>query len=312
LGDADVTGTTHLADRGDASSLKAAFGIATVGRAQTLLRTVRLLGLQSRSPDAIFICAPAASDVAGVADGFPHCRIILGPNGLTRQRNAILDAAKDEADVVIFIDDDFLLDRTYLSATLAVFADNPDVVMTTGHVVRDGIRGPGLDFDVAAAELEESYDKPLPSGELRDVDNGYGCNMAVRLAAATANNIRFDEALPLYGWLEDIDFSRRLGKYGRVVSVPEAKGIHLGLKAGRQSGVRLGYSQIANPFYLARKGTCSWRRALYLISRNMAANLRGLANPEPYVDRAGRVTGNLKAIADLSAGRLSPMRILSL
>jgi GT2 family glycosyltransferase len=288
-----------------------AVGIATVGRADTLCKTLSLLLSQLRIPDAVFISAPTASDVRGVTNCLPASYVALGQRGLTRQRNVILEMARKKTDLLVFMDDDFLPCRAYLQDTLAAFADHPDVVMTTGYVIQDGICGPGLDFDSALAELTRS-DRQTCSEEIRDVANGYGCNMAMRLAVASAHGVRFDEDLPLYGWLEDVDFSHRLAKYGRIVTVPRAKGIHLGIKRGRQSGVQLGYSQIANPYHLARKGSVSWRRSFYLVSRNVAANLRGLVKPEPYIDRVGRLTGNAKAVADLATGRISPLRILSL
>jgi GT2 family glycosyltransferase len=67
------------------------------------------------------------------------------------------------------------------------------------------------------------------------------------------NDVMFDERLPLYGWQEDVDLSRRLAAFGTVVKVPAARGVHLSVKLGRNSGVRLGYSQIANPLYLSFK-----------------------------------------------------------
>jgi GT2 family glycosyltransferase len=134
----------------------------------------------------------------------------------------------------------------------------------------------------------------------------------LRVAAVAAGQYRFDEKLPLYGWLEDVDFSLRLGQRGRIVKAMAAQGVHLGIKKGRQSGRRLGYSQIANPIYLSRKGVFPWRRALRLMSRNIAANLLRLPHPEPYIDRFGRASGNIKAFGDLLTGRLTPERILEL
>ena len=84
------------------------------------------------------------------------------------------------------------------------------------------------------------------------------------------------------------------------------------MKQGRQSGMRLGYSQIANPIYLSRKGTLPWSRALRLMGRNTAANLLRLMSPEPYIDRAGRANGNIRAFRDLLSGSLAPERILEL
>ena len=71
-------------------------------------------------------------------------------------------------------------------------------------------------------------------------------------------------------------------------------------------------SQIANAVYLARKGTCPWPRSLRQMGRNVGMNLARALRPEPYVDRAGRLKGNLKAVRDLVAGRLHPQRILEL
>lgn len=297
---------------GVARPIRIAVGFATAGRAELLVKTLQLLAFQSQAPDAVFISAPRASDVAGVADRFPACQIILGSRGLTRQRNRILDAAAPVADVIVFFDDDFLPCRNYLGKTAVAFASNADVVMTTGQVVKDGIRGPGLGFDEAAETLAKCEDEPSHADEISETGSGYGCNMAVRLGTTAKNRIRFDEDLPLYGWLEDVDFSRRLSRHGRILLLHGAKGIHLGIKSGRESGIKLGYSQIANPIYLARRGSCPWRRALYLISRNVAANLRGLIRPEPYLDRAGRANGNFKGLADLVMGRLSPSRIVGL
>ena len=126
------------------------------------------------------------------------------------------------------------------------------------------------------------------------------------------HNIRFDEAMPRYGWLEDVDFSRALAEHGRVVKDSAMVGVHLGTKVGRSRGVPLGYSQIANPVYLTRKGTMHTRRALRMILRNIAANAGNSPRPEPWVDRRGRLRGNLLGLRDLLLGRLSPSRILSL
>lgn len=287
--------------------MRLAVGIATVGRPLLLKAILQELETQTRLPDHVVLCAPSADDVAGIAaDGVD---VVIGPRGLTRQRNAIIERL-DDFDIVQFFDDDFVPGTTYLAEVERAFAAEPDIVMITGNVVADGIIGPG--FDVAEARLRLAS-TPLAAGDrVEPVENGYGCNMAIRLAAARAAECRFDERLPLYGWLEDVDFSLQLARRGRIVKLGSARGVHLGIKQGRQSGVRLGYSQIANPVYLSRKGTCPWSRSLRQIGRNVGMNLVRSLRPEPYVDRAGRLRGNLKAFRDLVVGRLDPQRILEL
>ena len=99
--------------------------------------------------------------------------------------------------------------------------------------------------------------------------------------------LAFDEQLPLYGWLEDVDFSRSIARYGRSVRVEGARGVHLGVKSGRQPGLRLGYSQVANPAYLIRKGTMSKARAIAQIGRNILAKRAALLLNDRSIDRLG-------------------------
>src|SRR5690606_25023936 len=105
--------------------------------------------------------------------------------------------------------------------------------------------GPGLEFEEGQQLL--AADKPRQAPLLHATFNGYGCNMAIRMAPVREHDIRFDENLPFYAWLEDVDFSRQLVPFGRIVRADQLRGVHLGTKkAGRSPGKRLGYSQVAN------------------------------------------------------------------
>ena len=186
-----------------------------------------------------------------------------------------------------------------------------DIVVTTGRVIADGIQGPGINLEAA----RELWARDEWAGDWPGVAprwSGYGCNMAVRLSAAREHDIRFDERLPLYAWYEDIDLTRRMAAHGRVVHVAAASGVHLGVKSGRTSGLRLGYSQVANPIYLSRKGSYPRDHAFRSVGRHLLANLVRSAWPEFHVDRRGRATGNILALLDLLRGRLAPERILDL
>ena len=232
-------------------------------------------------------------------------KVLQGSRGLTLQRNAILDDLGD-FDVVCFIDDDFVMHNGYLAALERAFEANPELVCATGVVIADGISAAGYDLAQADGFLAAA---PLGAETAEPIYNAYGCNMAFRLATIRTEKLRFDERLPRYGWLEDVDFSRQIARFGRVARLHDAIGVHLGVKSGRQSGLRFGYSQIANPIHLVRKGNYAWPRAAWLMSRNIAMNLLFAWRPEPYVDRRGRVAGNIRAVRDLVRGRLHPERI---
>lgn len=294
------------------SRFKIAIGIATAGRREILTEALRDFSLQTRAPDHVFVCPAAENDLdAAQTAELPYpLSVVKGPRGLPAQRNAILDAARDFA-ILVFFDDDFFPSHSYLAELEHSFVTQPAVVAMSGCVIADGVTGPGLDVASARAALA-SFEQPFPDQPLTELYNAYGCNMAVRLLPVWANGLRFDENLPLYGWLEDVDFCRQLARYGRIVKNIRLIGVHLGSKGGRTSGVRFGYSQIANPLYLWRKGTFRFDLALRQMGRNILANIGNLIRPEPWVDRRGRVLGNTLGLLDLIRGRLHPKGILDL
>jgi GT2 family glycosyltransferase len=300
-----VSSTIHNAE----NRLRVAVGIATAGRPHILSETVRELMKQKRPPDAIVVCASTNADLGDISLEFPAIVTLFAGRGLAQKRNAILRHLSD-VDVLIFLDDDFLVDPDYVAATEAAFASDKMTAMTTGEVIADGVCGPGL--DVAAARQALFGGSIAANTAPHEVYSAYGCNMGLRLDLACRHQLTFDEQLPLYGWLEDVDFSRRVAAYGRIVKAPAARGVHLGVKSARQRGVQLGYSQVANPVYLMRKGTYGARYATALMSRNILANFVRALWPEAHVDRIGRALGNLRALLDLIDGRLHPQRILSL
>src|SRR5260221_619148 len=150
-------------------------GIATVGRPEMLSLVLDRLAQQTRRADRIILCAPTAEDVAS-ATARPGIEIQIGPRGLTRQRNAIIDAAQG-CDILVFFDDDFLPAPTYLAGIEQVFVTREDVVMVTGRVISDGIIGPGLDIEEAHRALHTNGGDEA-SGDgllwLDEVGRGYG------------------------------------------------------------------------------------------------------------------------------------------
>jgi hypothetical protein len=294
--------------------LKLVIGIATAGRREQLGLMLAQLALQRRVPERIVVCPASTADYDPAGAAALGCPVVVvhGPRGLTAQRNAILAGCTD-ADVMIFFDDDYYPEAAYLQQVEALFDARPDVVVATNHPVLDGVNGPGLSHDDALRALAQLRPLPAGVGEVLPTYGGYGCNMALRMAPVLDHVLRFDENLPLYGWLEDIDFSRRLARHGRTVECRSLRGVHLGTKRGRDSGLRLGYSQVANPLlYLLRKGSVSAPYAFRQMARNLAKNAVRAAFPEPWVDRRGRVAGNALALRDLVYGRLDPRNVLQL
>ena len=283
--------------------------IPTFGRREQVARLVDFLALQTRLPDAVIVSAPDAGHVAWPGTSPFPARAVFGPRGLCAQRNAALDAVGSCFDVITFLDDDFIPAEDYLAKVAEAFAAHPDFAVVMGRVLRDGATNAGLDWPEAFAALAAPEPGPPPRPVVDHV-GAYGCNMSIR--AGMIGGMRFDERLVLYGWQEDIDFTSRLRARGRVVCLAGARGVHLGLKAGRVSGERFGYSQVVNPIYLIRKRSVPAGFALRLMARNLAANLARSLRPEPYVDRRGRLRGNLLALSHVLRGRIEPEHVLRL
>ncbi|PIE06993.1 MAG: glycosyltransferase [Rhodobacterales bacterium] len=286
--------------------------IPSTGRATILPDTVRAIALQERLPDLLILSLAFPEDIGDLditALPFP-VRVVMGRKGATAQRNRVFEECTPD-DIVLMLDDDFLMAPDYLQKTVEVFQDDPKVVLATGTVLADGIRGPGYNHDEGRKLLAERNSARL-STDIRPAYSGYGCNFAFRVSVVAAYELWFDEDLPLYSWLEDVDFSRRIARYGKLVKSGAMRGVHLGTKTGRTPGVRLGYSQIANPVYLLRKGSMTLTHVLEMTSRNTLSNLAHSFVPKPYTDFRGRLKGNLIAMVDLIRGRISPQRILDL
>jgi GT2 family glycosyltransferase len=286
--------------------------IATYGRKALLDRTLAFLEGQSRLPDAVVVSAPDEGHVAQRDAPFP-LSFVFGARGLCAQRNRALERVLDDCDIITFFDDDFLPAADYLEVLEQGFIAHPDWAVARGDAVVDGINSAGLTFEEGLAALREAERRralqPI-APNVTDHVGGYGCNMSIR--ASCVGETRFDERLPLYGWQEDIDFTSQLRSRGRVVGLNTLYGVHLGAKAGRVSGVRFGYSQLVNPVYLVRKGTVPSSFAFQLIWRNIAANIVKSLWPEPYIDRRGRLKGNLLALFHLARGKIEPEHILKL
>jgi hypothetical protein len=288
-------------------------GIATAGRRDMLMQTLVQLGLQSRLPDEVIVCPSTAEDCDESKLGaLPYpCRVVRGPRGLSAQRNAIV-AACGSCDVLVFFDDDFYPASDYLAQLPVLFASEPELVGATGHVLSDGAISHGISHHEALDILEGHRTPTGTAASSWEAYSLYGCNMALRVAPIRSYGLRFDERLPLYGWLEDVDLSRQIARHGRLIGTNVLAGVHLAIKNGRSSGLRIGYSQIANPLYLLRKGTLDVKHAFRQVTRNVAANAYRSLHPEPWVDRRGRLQGNALATLHLLTGRLDPRKVLEL
>lgn len=241
--------------------------------------------------------------------GLPGWTTVTGARGLAAQRNAAIDRLGD-TDVVFFFDDDAVVRGDYIERGLAFFAAHPEIVGITGRVLIDGASSGEVSREAAREALGKSEAMPTTDGWTAS-RTLYGCNFAFRLSAVP--DIRFDARLPLYSWLEDHDFARRLMKRGLLAKVDDCVIVHRAASSGgRQAHTRLGYSQMMNPLYLWRTGSFPLWLAVWEIFRPTAKNVaKSVAGPEsPW--RRERLRGNRLAARDALRGEFNPENMLDL
>jgi GT2 family glycosyltransferase len=283
--------------------------VATKGRPQAVTELLRFLEEQTLAPSLVLVSATCAEDIEATHESPLTLRYMFGEAGSSCQRNRALDRLGDSVDLVVFFDDDFAPSSTWLENCAEFFRTRPDVVGISGDLVRDGVKADEITWDEAQHLLRNN---PLhaPVEAVSDSSDLYGCNMAFRWTAV--RELRFDERLVLYGWMEDKDYSRLAAKSGRLVIDNNLIGVHRGIRSGRVSGRRYGYSQVVNPWYLHRKGTMTAGEAWSNILKALVVNGFKAIWPEKHIDRLGRFRGNLIGASMLLRGTCSPEKAAEL
>lgn len=292
---------------------KTAVIVSTRGRPDIVRSLVEQLAEQTAPPDHVFVIASAPDDIAKLDPDTPDLTVRIGRPGSSHQRNDGLALAGSDFSYIVFFDDDFVPSRFWLERMAAIFEERPDIAGLTGEVLADGTRTAGIPLDEAQTMVNVRDLSPDRADALLEsfaYGSNVGCNMAYRYSAM--RGIAFDERLPMYAWHEDSDFRGQVEKRGIVARTHALWGVHLGHKQGRGRGLTFGYSQMANAYYLARKGTVPARFLAGIACKNILINALRSIRPEPFVDRRGRLLGNLLALADFVRGRMKPERILEL
>ena len=284
--------------------------VCSAYRPDVLSETIESLRRQSLQPREIVVSVFNRAHVPEKIRADSTVRVVVSSTqALSAQRNAAVRVVRTP--YTLFLDDDVEIGPNFIESMENLLDQSEDVVVATGFVVVDGVRGDtGVDRKSARAAVS-TYVREY---EDCDREEGYGCNLFVR--TKVFDQVLFDENLPLYGWLEDLDFSTNCLRYGRIVRNAGTCVAHLGTPIGRISGLKFGYSQIVNPFYLwAKNGTPKLTNIAYAhwllpVARNLFRTL--IRVPGNRSDRTGRFKGNMIGLCHLLAGKVDPSYILQL
>lgn len=301
--------------------------VISMGRPECLSDITECLNAQTRLPERIIFVVTDPADVPkalkrGIAPLLKVTpEIIIASKGTCHQRNIGIDALMPCPGIIAFFDDDYVPAPTTIEAIETAFDTfGPNIGGMSGHLIADGIHGAGISFDQAQlmiaehhAAQETDFLSQAKFTVIKQTIGLYGCNMALR--ADAIGQTRFDERLPLYAWQEDVDFAHRVGVASgkQMIHTDAFSGVHRGVKSGREKrGARLGYSQVANNWFLWENNGLPGSFAFRVALRNVLANHAGLLKSSDWIDRRGRAYGNRMALRDIIMGRLDPSRVHTL
>jgi len=283
-----------------------AIGIASAGRPKSLSLLLEYLGSLKVEIPEIFVCTPSKDQEVTSPPELRVTWLTTARGGLCLQRNILLQAAKG-SDFLVFFDDDFFPRGDYFINLTSILAINgSSIAALTGLVLGDGVTCGGISYLDGLKQLECSSSFTFQPN-LTPIFNTYGCNMVVNLKMIREHNLRFEENLPMYGWLEDVEFCLQLQAFGAVVQARNCVGIHLGSQESRLGARQLGYSQVANPYYICQKHHLSSAKFLQYFIFRLLRNAAGALGGNPV--RRARLAGNLLALRHLVQGTLDPRYI---
>jgi glycosyltransferase involved in cell wall biosynthesis len=245
-----------------------AFVVATKDRPEELGRLWRSLLAQSRPPDEVVVVDASARPAApaGPRPAVPVLRHI--PSSVasaTRQRNRGVEAVTPGIGLVGFLDDDAVLEPDAVAGIVRVFdAFGPEL----GGAAFNMVNHPPLDLALLKrtpfAEALGLYARRggavTASGfqtMIGRVDANAWTDWLPTGAAVWRREIfcghRFDEWYSGYSYLEDLDFSYRVGRVYRLAVVASARYRHLPAAGGRGNGYVFGVREVLNRVHFVRK-----------------------------------------------------------
>jgi GT2 family glycosyltransferase len=170
-------------------------------------------------------------------------------------------------DLVAFFDDDIVLESGCLAEMERVHREAEPPVVGVGALMTGGPRSPDAMWRIrralrCVADLRPgSYQRSgmsvpwafLPTDEV-PVEGDYLPGGATMWRTEAARATQFAEDFSGYAQGEDLEFSLRVARHGRLLLAPRARLKHMHDAAGRPDHFRLGYMAIRNRFLIHRRG----------------------------------------------------------
>lgn len=242
--------------------------IATKDRPELLRRLLWSLKAQSYKPVQIVIVDSSKNSDEKITQEFldlPVKYMIHQPPSGTAQRNAGVEAVDQGIEFVGIVDDDAVLEANALEAMMNFWEEaNEDVGGASFNLLNHPQTYASVLKSRAITEKLGFYSKNngkvLSSGFHTLIGTVKRTTWVQWLPSTFViwrkrvfDDYKFDEWFSGYSYLEDLDFSYRVGKEYKLAIVADARFYHYPAPGGRGSGYRFGIREVLNRVYFVRK-----------------------------------------------------------
>lgn len=303
--------------------------VCTFQRAASLVQLLESLPGQTLRPQRLIIVdASPDSDTRNsvasfqqfdaIADEILYFHVEGAFKTLTCSRNFALQWI--DTDLMVFFDDDVVLEPSCLEEMVQPLRACPDVVGTGGYAT-NYTKSPSGYWQMRRMMRIVPDLKPgqfcrsgmatpwsfLPQNESW-VEGQWLSGFAMMWRTEIARRVRFNEGFGGHSTGEDVDFSLRMARCGRLVVAGKARLLHLTDTGGRPNTYRMGYTGIRNSYDIHRRclPNRTWRDgAWFAYAYGMDAVMRtvNLLAPGDRRRRWDFLRGRLRFLAEVLSGR---------
>lgn len=283
---------SKFASVGNDKRMKNALIICTYQRPEAICALLDSVLLQTAYPDEIVVVDGSTNDLTkNLLDTKKYAQLRyykVGDNdrGLTRQRNYGIERISADIDIVSFLDDDTVLEPDYFEKILHAYKQFPEALGVGGYITNEAkweemipnqvvsnqqfaydgwVRKDGSRFILRKKMRLVSSTAPgfmpsfshgrsigflPPSGKTYPVEQLKGGIASYKASVFTAH--KFSTYFEGYGLYEDVDFSLRVSKTGKLYANTAARVAHYHDPSGRPNLYSYGKMVVRNGWYVWR------------------------------------------------------------
>jgi len=291
---------------------KLAYVVPTKDRPNDMRILLTSIRAQTRLPDQIVVVDGSDPDIRPVLEAFadlPITYVRVFPPSLARQRNAGMARLRDDIDVAGYLDDDIELMPDATAAMAAFWESAPaDVGGAAFSII---CQAGGSSRLARLFNFEEPVVGGISNGGVERAIHPFHETVETRWLNGGSTMWRrqvirdfaFDEWFEGHGYLEDVEYSFRVGRIWRLFAVATAKCYHHHRPINLNRQFAFGRQQVVNRIYFTRKMGCFpfWATARDLTG-HMLLNFTASWH-EKSTAGLRRFLGNLAGLAALATGR---------